>query len=233
MRDVLVLQHVGCETLGAIEGALTAAGFRARYVRAFLGESVPETLGDAAGLVVMGGPQSVYEQDQFPYLCAEMKLMERALKEQRPVLGTCLGSQLLAATLGANVRPGPRKEIGWYPLTLSAEAAGDALWHDVPQAFMGFHWHGDIFDLPSGALRLASSQLTENQAFRYGTNAYGFLFHMEVNEAMVREWVGNFSGELARAKIDGAEIVAGISEHLARLQQIGADVYSRWAKLLK
>lgn len=232
MREVLVLQHVGCETLGSIEAAFTAGGFRARYVRAFLGDAVPETLGDAAGLVVMGGPQSVYEQDQFPYLRAEMKLMERALKEQRPILGTCLGSQLLAATLGADVRPGPRKEIGWYPLTLSAEAASDALWRDVPQALMGFHWHGDIFDLPSGAVRLVSSQLTENQAFRYGTNAYGFLFHMEVNEAMVREWVGSFSAELARAKIDGAGIIAGIPEHLARLQQIGAEVYSRWAKLL-
>ena len=233
MREVLVLQHVSCETLGTIEAALTAGGFRARVVRSDLGEFVPDSLGDAAGLIVMGGPQSVYEQDQFPFLRAEIKLIARTLKEERPILGTCLGSQLLAATLGANVRPGPRKEIGWYALTLAPEAAIDALWREVPTEFEAFHWHGDIFDLPTGATRLASSQLTENQAFRYGKNAYGFLFHMEVNAAMIREWVAAFSAELARAKIDGAEIVARIPEHLSRLEQIGAQVYGRWAKCLK
>ena len=232
VRDVLVLQHVGCETLGAIETALTAGGFRARVIRSDLGEAVPDEPGDAAGLIVMGGPQSVYEQDQFPFLRAEIKLMERAIKKERPILGTCLGAQLLAAVLGANVRPGPSKEIGWHRLTRTADAARDALWRDVPNTFEGFHWHGDIFDLPAGATRLASSELTENQAFRYGKNAYGFLFHMEVSAAMIREWVAAFSAELGRAKIDGAEIVARIPEHLSQLEQIGAQVYGRFVKTL-
>lgn len=201
-------------------------------MRSFLGEAVPESLGNAAGLIVMGGPMGVYEQDQFPFLSTEIKLIERTLKDERPILGTCLGSQLLAAALGANVRPGGRKEIGWYPLTLAPDAANDAMWNGVAKTFTGFHWHGDIFDLPAGAVRLASSELTENQAFRYGRNAYGFLFHMEVNEAMIREWVANFADELSRAKIDGAGILAGVPKNLPPLQQIGAKVYERFVKCL-
>ncbi|MBI4308419.1 MAG: type 1 glutamine amidotransferase, partial [Chloroflexi bacterium] len=119
MSTVLVLQHAAPETLGAIADALKAAGLAFRYVRTFAGEPVPQDLGDAAGLVAMGGPQSVYEQDRFPYLRDELRLIERALKAGRPILGICLGSQLLAAALGAPVTRGKQKEIGWHRVALT------------------------------------------------------------------------------------------------------------------
>ena len=229
-REVLILQHADCETPGLIADALSAANLQPRPVRLHRGEPLP-ALGDCAGLVVMGGPQSVYEQDRFPFLTAELRLLEEALKQKRPILGTCLGSQLLAAALGANVRPGPRKEIGWHELTLSPEAKEDPLLSHAPEHFTPVHWHGDIFDLPAGATRLASSQLTANQAFRYGSNAYAFLFHMELTDAMLREWVRVFAGELSGCGIDGQEVLRNAAERFAPVRAIGTEVYRKFSAL--
>jgi GMP synthase (glutamine-hydrolysing) len=129
-------------------------------------------MGDAAGLIVMGGPMGVYEEARFPFLRRERNLIERALADRVPVLGICLGSQLLASALGAPVRKGLRKEIGWHPVYLEDAAGDDPLFRETPVEFDAFHWHGDVFDLPTGAVRLAHSSLTEYQAFRYGENAY-------------------------------------------------------------
>ena len=106
-------------------------------------------------MIVMGGPMGVYEHSKYPFLLDELRLIEAALKTQLPVIGICLGSQFLAATLGVNVRPGSRQEIGWYPVHLELAAPADTLFTDAPTRFEGFHWHGDIFDLPDGAIRLA------------------------------------------------------------------------------
>jgi GMP synthase (glutamine-hydrolysing) len=228
-RFVYVLQHVGCETLGTIADALPGKGIEARYIRSFDAEPVPKELGDAAGLVVMGGPQSVYEQDKFPFLRDEIRLLEDTLRRERPILGTCLGSQLLAGTLGANVRPGKQKEIGWYDISLTSN---DKLLTGLPKKFMGFHWHGDIFDLPVGATALASSALTQYQAYRYGKNAYGFLFHMEVTGTQIAEWVTLFADEMHAAGADARAILSGAKKHLPELHRLGATVYSRWVELL-
>ena len=118
-KKIIVLQHAAPETLGTIEAVLQTHGFEPAYVRIFAGDRVPTALDDAAGLIVMGGPMSVYEQQQYPHLRAELSLIESALKARRPVLGVCLGSQLLAAALGSPVVAGRQKEIGWYPLQLT------------------------------------------------------------------------------------------------------------------
>src|SRR5262249_22554762 len=141
----------------------------ARYVRSFAGKPVPQTLDDA-GLIVMGGPMGVYEADRYPFLRQEMALIERAVGDGKPVLGVCLGSQLLAAALGADVYKGPQKEIGWYPITLSEAGARDRLLAGVPRTFIGYSWHGDVFAVPPGATGLASSELTACQAFRFAAN---------------------------------------------------------------
>lgn len=224
MTTVLVLQHHPAETLGTIAHALTGA--QVRTVRAFAGDPVPREMGDADALVVMGGPQSVYEQDRFPYLRDELRLIEDALRRERPLLGVCLGSQLLAAALGAEVQPGKQKEIGWLPVTLR----DDPLWGDAPREFTALHWHGDIFSLPAGATALASSALTPQQAYRYGRNAYGLLFHLEVTEAQIAEMVMEFADELRGAGVDARSILTGTAKHLPALQTIGAGVFRRWAE---
>ena len=229
---VWVLQHVACEDLGTIGDALESKGISAHYVRSFAGQPVPASMDDAAGLIVMGGPMGVYDQPRYPFLQKEMKLIEEALKEEKPLLGVCLGSQLLAAALGAEVKKGQAKEIGWHPINLLPAAQGDALWQGVESPFLAYHWHGDIFDLPAGAAPLASSALTSCQAFRYGSNSYGFLFHMEVTQAIISAMIETFAVELQEEGTDGHSIVVQAREHLTRLQTVGHLVFQRWADLL-
>jgi GMP synthase (glutamine-hydrolysing) len=156
-------------------------------------------------------------------------LIENALKAGRPVLGVCLGSQLLAAALGANVRCAAHKEIGWYPVTLRPEAKDDRLLRSLPEKFVACHWHSDMFDLPSGAVALASSELTELQAFRYGGNAWGLLFHAEMTQRIVAALVSEFGEGLKRVGIDGDEILASTPRHLADLRKIAETIFGRWA----
>lgn len=233
MSKVWVLQHIFCETLGIIAESLEGAGIPYEYIRPFAGDPVPEKIGDCAGLIVMGGPMGVYEQDAYPFLADEMRLIQHALRAQAPVLGVCLGSQLLAAALGAAVTKGRRKEIGWHPVSLTEACKDDPLWIGIELSFVAYHWHGDIFDLPQGAVSLASSAWTSIQAYRYGRNAYGFLFHMEVTPAMIEEMVATFGDELREAKVDGAEILRKAPDYLPRLQAIGRSVFQRWASLVE
>jgi len=233
MAKVFVLQHVAAEPLGVIGDALDARGVETQYVRAFAGEPVPGGVKNAAGVVVMGGPMGVYEQRKYPFLSQEVRLIEAALKAERPVLGICLGSQLLASALGAEVTEAEQKEIGWFPLTLSDAASADRLFHEVERSFTAYHWHGDVFDLPGGAVSLASSARTQCQAFGYREQAYGLLFHLEVTQKIVEDMVEGFAGELDEEGLDGAEIIAQTREHLPQLQRIGASVFERWASLLE
>jgi GMP synthase (glutamine-hydrolysing) len=154
------------------------------------------------------------------------------LVREKPVLGVCLGSQLLASVLGAKVYPGKQKEIGWHKIRLTEDGAEDKLWRGVPHEFVGYHWHGDVFDLPAGAEVLASSDLTPIQAYSYGEKAYGFLFHMEVTHTIVENMVRTFEGELKQAGVDGRQILTGADKYLPGLSKIGAGVYSRWATMV-
>lgn len=232
MAEVIVLQHAACEGLGSIQQVLDRQGVQARYVCSYAGERVPERLAGTAGLIVMGGPMSVHEPEQYPFLRDELRLIQRAVAERHPVLGVCLGSQLLATALGGTVRAGARKEIGWYPVRLTAAAKRDRSWARVPPEFMAFHWHGEVFTLPPGAVALASSELTPRQAFRYGPNAYGCLFHMEVTETVVADMVASFADELRETGVSPDEITGGRDTQLAALQKIGEEFFTQWTKLL-
>ncbi len=228
MLRVCVVQHIEIETPGLIGDALRAAGFQTRL---FL-KNPPPSLAGFDALVIMGGTQSVYEQDQFPFLRDELRLIESALTTKKPVLGICLGSQLLAAVLGARVYPGKQKEIGWHPVTLTKNAATDALWKGAPATFTPLHWHGDIFDLPKGAVALASSELTAVQAYRYGTNAYGFLCHLEITDRHVAEWVTMFADDMHQAGVDARAILAGAKKHLPSLAKTSRGVFQQWTQLI-
>jgi GMP synthase (glutamine-hydrolysing) len=234
VTSVFILQHVRWETPGIISDCLEGAGISTRVIQVFNGEPIPPAMDGAAGLVIMGGPMGVYDRLEFPFLLDEQRLIEQALKEEKPVLGVCLGCQLLAVTLGADVRKGEQKEIGWYPVALTEDAAeADPLWRGVVPYFTAFHWHGDVFTLPHRAVSLASSELTSCQGFRYGKSVYGFLFHMEVTEQIITDMATAFRSELNEENLDGAALILKAGEHLQRLKSIGKRVFQRWTGLFK
>ncbi len=195
-------------------------GASVRTVQTYRGEPVPSEPGAIAGLIVMGGPQAVYEQDRYPYLREELRLIERTLAAGKPILGVCLGSQLLAAALGAAVKPGQQAEMGWQPVKLTED---DPMFAGIPRQFMGLHWHGDVFDLPSGATSLATSAGTAHQAFVHGGRAYGLLFHLEMTAPQLAGMVQEFGADPG--------IVAAADRYLPSLQKIGQRVFGYWASL--
>ncbi|MBI3768411.1 MAG: type 1 glutamine amidotransferase [Deltaproteobacteria bacterium] len=189
---VLVLQHHPLEHLGAFADALGRGGARLETVRSFAGERCPATLAPYDGLIVMGGPMSVGEDDLHPWLRDERALVAQALASDTPTLGVCLGSQLIAAVAGAPVAPGPVPEVGWYRIHPTAEAARDPLFADVTP-FAALEWHRDAFPLPLGAVALASSAQYPVQAFRLGRRVYGLLFHLEIDDALIGRWCDAFA----------------------------------------
>ena len=186
-RTALAIKNVAFEDLGLIEPLLAARGFTVRYADAATDDL--QALDPLAPdlLVVLGGPIGAYQEELYPFLRPELALIERRLQADRPTLGICLGSQLVARALGARVYPGSAgKEIGWAPIALTEAGAGSALRHLAPERTPVFHWHGDTFDLPTGATRLASTAAYPNQAFRWGGHVLALQFHCEVTEALER-----------------------------------------------
>lgn len=175
--------------MGTIATALEKAGISHRTVDTAVGRPSFPPVRSIAGLVVMGGPMGVYETDRYPFLKRELVYIRNVIDAKKPVLGICLGAQLIAHALGARVYPNRKKEIGWYRVRLTPEGKKDPLMKGSPSSPWVFQWHGDTFDLPRGARRLASSPLCKNQAFRFGTNVYGLQYHLEVDKAMVLEWL--------------------------------------------
>lgn len=193
MPRILALQHHPLEHPGIIATALAAAGARVDVVRAFDGGRPPSALTPYDGLLVMGGPMGVGDDHVHPWLADERTLLARAIAADVPTLGICLGAQLIAAAAGAEVRPGPVAEIGWYQIVPTAAAAADPLFADATAPFGAFEWHRDVFPLPPNAVALASSAQYAVQAFRLGRRVYGLLFHLEVDAPMVDAWCEAFA----------------------------------------
>lgn len=233
MAKVIVLQHHAVENLGGIADALETAAHVWQYVRTYENQPVPKDMKGAGGLIVMGGPQSVYREDRFPTLRDELALIETALRDNKPILGVCLGAQIVAHALGAKVIKNPAgKEIGWHASRLETAAHDDRLFHNLPQTFTPFHWHGDIFDVPTGAVALSSSDKTPCQAFRFCENVYALQFHLESTRTNVVAMAEAFARELEKEKIDGAQVIADCATQLPGLEEFGASVFSRWAEMV-
>ena len=230
MAKVYVLQHHPVENLGTIAEALEGAALAWQYIRIHEGHPVPREMKGAGGLIVMGGPMAVYQADQYPFLRDEMQLIERAVTEELPVLGVCLGAQIVAAAMGAKVTRNPAgKEIGWYPVTLSDAALEDRLWRGVAPTITPFHWHGDIFELPAGAVSLASSEKTPCQAFRYGNSVYALQFHIEVTPESVTAMAAEWPRELEKEKISATDMIGATADHALELELLSDTIFGRWA----
>ena len=188
------VQHVEFEGLGCIEPWLEENGHSVTCSRLWAGDGFPDA-GTVDGLIVMGGPMGIYDDEEYPWLAGEKRFIRETVERQTPVLGICLGAQLIADVLGAKVGPGPQKEIGFFPVRHTSEAIRNG----AVEEFTAFHWHGDTFGIPEGAVQLASSDVTPNQAFRYQKHVLALQFHLETTEQSLLSLYEHCSGEIEEA----------------------------------
>ncbi len=230
MRKLLVFQHVPYEPLGTLDAQFKDAGFRIRYVNFARLERVRLDIERYSGLVVLGGPMSVNDVGDYPHLAEEIDALRTAIAAEVPVLGICLGAQLIAAALGAPVKPNSVKEIGWSDVKRTAAGSGDPLFKHFRTAEKIFQWHGDTFALPQGAELLAETDACKHQAFRYGAGVYGLQFHLEVNEALIRRWLSTpvMRRELAELHAEGSvdNILEQTRRHIGRSMRLSRAVFS-------
>lgn len=227
MRKLLVFQHAATEPLGVLDPMLRSRGFRIRYVNFARDPHARVDISRYNGLVVLGGPMNVDEQVRYPHLRTEIEAIEEAMRRDIPVLGICLGAQLLAAALGASVRPHTVREIGWYVLHPTGAAREDRLLRHFDGSQPVFQWHAYTFDLPRGATLLASTDSCTHQAFRYGERAYGLQFHLEADEALINRWlsVPTYRAEVEEGRLEGIlrDTHAYIGTALVRSRKVFGD----------
>ena len=235
MPHILVIRHApGQRTqLGTLADALDTANVTWNSIEPSAGEPVPDTLGHQyQGLIVLGGSQNITEIDQSLFLAKEIALLKRSVDENRPILGICLGSQLLAAALNAPVYEAPTLEVGWQHIRLSPEASNDVLLGGLPETIPAFHWHQYRFDLPPEAVRLASSNLTPNQAFRFGNHAWGLQFHPEIDLPTILRWIEEGPDDIAAASTSAEEIEAGAESWINDQKALANHLMKQWAEQL-
>jgi GMP synthase (glutamine-hydrolysing) len=204
VNTIIAIRHVAFEDLGSFVSVLRARGFDIRYVEAATEDLSALPVAAPDPLFILGGPIGAYEEALYPFLGAELAFIAQRLAAKLPTFGICLGAQLMAQALGARVYPTKAKELGWAPIALTDAGQKSALraLGDGPV----LHWHGDTFDLPQGATRLASTALCENQAFAYGPTALALQFHIEAEARGLERWYVGHTMELAAAKISVPEL---------------------------
>jgi GMP synthase (glutamine-hydrolysing) len=235
MKKLLVIQHVAFEILGTLNPLLKSAGFRIRYVNFGRHPDATPSLDGYHGLVVLGGPMSADQFDQYPHLKTEIRLIENAMDRELPILGVCLGAQLVAMALGADVKRNGQKEIGWYDVSLTGEGNGDPLLGHFAPTERIFQWHGDTFDLPKDCTHLATSPTCTNQAFRYRSNVYGLQFHMEVDEPLIERWlrvpIHRKEIESLKGAVDPETIRQETTRYIERLKTLSDRTFAELIEL--
>jgi GMP synthase (glutamine-hydrolysing) len=225
-RKALALRHVAFEHVGGWAETLDAQGYDLAYVEVGPRPLPLERVQACDLLIVLGAPIGVYETDAYPFLVEEIAAIGRRLAARRPTLGVCLGAQLMASALGARVAPGPGKEIGYAPVELLPAAKGSPL--AAIEGLSVLHWHGDAFDLPRGAERLAATALCPNQAFRLGDWALALQFHIEADPEAIESWLIGHTVELAKAVIDPRAIRADARRYGPAVAAAGRRVLDAW-----
>ena len=239
MKRLLVFQHVPHEILGTFNPLLKQAGFRIRYVNFGRTPDATPNVEKYDGLIVLGGPMCVDQVDSHPHLLTEIEAIRQAMELQMPVLGICLGAQLIATALGAKVRKNPSKEIGWYDVTPTTDGEKDPLFSCFDGTEKIFQWHGDTFDIPHGAVHLATSPDCANQAFRFGDRTYGLQFHLEVDEALIQRWLKTPVHVRELEELPTAEgdtmtpesIMADTDHYIDNTARLGSQLFGEYIRL--
>ena len=235
MRRLLVFQHVPYEILGNLDPLLRESRFRIRYVNFGREPDARPDVSRYNGLIVLGGPMNCDQVDRYPHLATEIDAIQQAIRAGIPILGICLGAQLIARALGARVRKNPVREIGWYDLQPTGDGRKDPLCGQFDESQQIFQWHGDTFDIPHGAVHLASSPDCVNQAFRFKHNVYGFQFHLEVDEPMILRWLQTPAMAHEAESSDGVasldEIRGQTRRHIDHSMELGERVFGEFIHL--
>jgi GMP synthase (glutamine-hydrolysing) len=231
LKTALALRHIHFEDLGIIKPLLETANYQVRYLDPGKDDVALNGIGQADLLIVLGGPIGAFDEEAYPFLRQELTIIRKRLAAQKPILGICLGAQLMARALGADVAPMGIKEIGFAPLTLSQEGESSIL---VPLAGVPvLHWHGDQFEIPATAVHLASTPACRNQAFSVGDYALGLQFHVEANLGNLERWLVGHACELATAKIDPCRLRAEAQQHGERLAKAAKQAMGDWLKQIE
>jgi len=229
MVRIAVVQHVAHEILGTFHPLLKDAGFRIRYVNYGRGPHTPLDVKRYDALVILGGPMGVYEADAHPHLKEEIAWIQEAIALDKPVLGICLGAQLIAAALGAMVKPSGTREIGWHDIDLTPDGVRDPVLGRFQAREKVFQWHGDTYELPPGAVHLATSPTCTQQAFRFGDRVYGLQFHLEVDKPQIERWLRLPANARDVEALGGASWAERIREengrYLPRLERASRGVF--------
>lgn len=235
MRKALVFQHVANEILGTLNPALKKQGLRIRYVNFERDPDSQPTVDKYNGLIVLGGYMGVYEADQYKHIKTELKLIETALQKNIPVLGICLGAQLLAHVLGSDVRKHTEKEMGWHEIELTDAGQNSLLLSHFKKTEKVFQMHGDTFDIPKSCEHLATSKVCHSQAFSYGTKAFGLQFHLEVDEAMILRWLNNSKNQQdiqdSNGKVSAEQMKADTVNYLPNSLNLSQQTFDKFISL--
>jgi GMP synthase (glutamine-hydrolysing) len=234
MPRLLVFQHVAAEPLGTLDALIRARGHRIRFHNFEREPDAQPSLDRYRGLIVLGGPMNVEDRDRRPHLTTELRAIEEALRQEKPVLGICLGAQLLAHVLGAPVRRLAEPEIGWYDLATTEAGRADPVLGVLGNGVPVFQWHGRAFDLPSDAVQLASTATCEQQAFRWGASAYGLQFHLEAEAALIERWLAlpAYRDELAARGRDEHAIRTATTALIASTQRLADAAFNNFLDLI-
>ena len=226
--NILVVQHLEIEPAALIGALIIDTGHRVEIVRIDRGEKIPAELAGYDGVVVMGGPMSANDI-HLPYIADELLLLAKAIEADLPVLGLCLGAQLLARAAGAEIIASPVRELGWYPVRSTWDSADDPIFRMLEDDLMVFQWHGETFTLPDAATLLATDPDVPHQAFRIGSSQYGLQFHIEVDAAVIDSWIE--AGESERSELGEAGIAAIRSQtpgYLPAAHAFCREIVSAW-----
>jgi GMP synthase (glutamine-hydrolysing) len=226
MKTLVALRHLAFEDLGLIDPFLIQRGWRVRYRDVGVDDLRTTELRDADLLAVLGGPIGAEDDALYPFLADEVQLISERLSNQKPILGICLGAQLMARALGASIRTMDHKEIGYASVNLTESARKSPLIHIGNQPVL--HWHGDQFSMPRGVASLASTSVCPNQAFMIGSHAMAWQFHLEVDAKRIEQWLIGHCGELSQVGIDRQQLREAAKSHSEQLGKILDLVMQDW-----
>jgi len=224
MKNAVAIYHVAFEDAGTLGPVLEERGVKLTYLQAGRDDLSPAL--DADLVLILGGPIGIYEIERYPFLKEELALVEKLVKQGTPVVGICLGAQALAAVLAARVYPGKQAELGWDTLTLTDEGKASPL--GVLEGLHILNWHGDTFDIPTGATRLASTDLTPNQAFSYGPNVLALQFHVELPGRDMERWLIGHTLELAKNNVDLAQMRKETARYAPPTNEASRALFNMW-----